>query len=238
MIGLRLILAFLLSFAQGYWPTVPATASGGSNNLVFEQTCNKNQNSSATTTTIAIGCVKSIASGDYVLLSISAQGSTAGMAVTSPDPLGNTWGACTVDSGTDQAYCGTFITTGGTETLTLTWTGSTSLIVFSSEWQGANASPIDQYLGNGSIASSTSWTLPSIITTANFETVIGIGNAPSGCTSITAGTGYTIPTNGKIVTQYGFEEYQIVNSTGTYAPTATMGSACSGKGFTVSIKSS
>ena len=242
-----------MAAASGY--NNSAVASGvyvlptGSSSLAFVQACNNNQVTGTTSLTINIGasgtCSASAnpVAGHLIVAYFSNVESAISSSTPPRDTLGNTW-TCLEDNTSRSAYCYSVLTTGGSaDTLTVTSTFNSAGPIFSLEFSGVNATPLDGSAQFLQLASSTSWTLASDTTTNANDVVVGCAANTSENQSalFSAGAGYTIPADGEVSggAQSGFCEYQIGTVIGTYSPTASSSSstAMSVDTMTVAFKS-
>jgi hypothetical protein len=205
------------------------------------KTCNHNVTTSTTSTTINIGATGTCSPAanpvagnlEFVWLP-----STGGLGPTAVDTLGNTW-VCVRDATTTNSYCTSTLATGGSaDTVTITTPSNSVGSVISLEFSGQNATPLDGAATFAALTTSTSWTLASVTTTAANDAVIGCGGNISVNNTFTAGSGFTIPTDGQVSggNQSGFCEYQLVTTATAYTPTATLATTMTGITTTVAFK--
>lgn len=248
---LPLILALLLAPAQQFQVGRRTYAQTSSvNNLAMVQVCYAYTVASSTTLQINIGTTGNCANGgtaanpsagDLLFVYTGIAGSNPiNTSVTCTDTLANTW-TSVHDQTTQQSYCLSILSTGGADIVTATYATATVGAQISFEISGANASPLDGTPQVSSLASGTSWTLPSLTTANANDMVIGCAFPyPFAQPSFTAVSPFTIPfgeyAGGNNPTMAC--EEQIVTSTGSYAPQFTIGAANAGSGLTLAVKSS
>lgn len=123
----------------------------------------------------------------------------------------------------------------GTVNVTVSYTNSTYGIFFASEFSGITSADTNAQ-GSTFSPPGTSWTWPSITTSASGITLGYAGNGNSNSTH-TATNSYIIPTNGDVSggAQNGVLLYKLTSS-GSNAPTATFGTSLEGTVLTFSFK--
>lgn len=158
----------------------------------------------------------------------------AGVTFTSmADSKGNTWtqiGSQQTTSGNAKMrmYYAKNITGGASHTFTLTVSANNSYpLLFVSEFSGIDTtSPFDVQAATTGSSTTPSSGVTATRAQADELLVGGLVDESSGVVTITAGTNFTIPTNGKeengAANSTGAIEYQIVSSTGTDAGTFTI----------------
>jgi len=241
------LLALAFCCAQQRLPLVGVGGSSGpSNKLVFIQACSTLLVVAGNSTTLNIGstgpCGAAVnpTAGDFVMVYFDS-GTSNPTGLAASDGLGNSWTCATQIS--MGGWCYSVLATGGADTATLSTYYSTVGPRISLEFRGQNSSPINVAAAFNTISSSTSYSMPGVTTGNANDVVIGCAGQLNGNYSFTAGSPFAIPTDGTIVgtgsqLMSGMCEYDIVTSTGTYTPTATISTATAGQGFSVALKSS
>lgn len=216
----------------------PTVAAGG---VAFVQSAKNNVTSATTTITVGNGVgtgwsTGNVHSGDTLFVGfVSFNPST----LSATDTLGTSF-TCAILGPQNSfyiGYCHGKPTTSGADEITMTAGLSIAPTVVALEFSGL-ASTVDGTISSNALASSTTWTLPGITTTNANDAVIGCGGTNSTNDTYTAGSGYTIPSNGQASggNQSAFCEYQVVSSASTYTPTATLSTATTGIGGIFAFK--
>lgn len=134
-------------------------------------------------------------------------------------------------------YCYGKTTASGADLITMNLGLSNTPVMIALEFSGLGGATDGTIAGIGP-AACTSCTLAGITTTNANDVVIACGGNNSSNATYTAGSGYTIPTNGQSSggNQSSFCEYQIVSAANTYTPTVTIGSSITIIGGTFAYK--
>ena len=195
-----------------------------------------NTNSTTTTAVLSLG----IAAGDRIIAGCGVNHTTT---CTVADSLNGTFGAATVsESNTNGALGYLFVLTnsvaGASDTITCTAAASGNTACFAIDITFAPAGALDQHTGSVFTTATTTPTSPNITTTVPSEVIVALFGANNASETITAGTGYTLFTNGSqggTVRSFG-AEYQVVSATGTYNAGATFSGSSQGITAIVSIE--
>lgn len=202
--------------------------------MAFVQAINAATASGSVTSITTAGITTT--SGNLLVL-VGAVGSVT---INTPtDSKGNTWtphpNNPQANGGADikaSSWYAKNITGGAGHTFTLNLTGGDfpSMVVL--ELSGRHTvSPVDVTDHGGDSSQVTSHTLGSLVTTVAGDDLVFVSadSLPSGTASYTAGTGWTVPTNGFNPNTNNYActvtEYQANKAIGTYAGTLTTGAA-------------
>jgi hypothetical protein len=171
-------------------------------------------------------------SGDSVCMGCFNAGAYT---LTPSDSNSNTWGPNSANPQIissfiwSQAYLAENITGGSGQTYKISSSTTDILALIVSEFSGrATTGQPDAQGGTTNSSGSATCTGPALVCAAS-DDVWMLGCIPQGHTTVTvtAGSGYTIPTNGNLMTDYNcsFVEYQNAVGAGTVTPTATFASS-------------
>jgi len=212
---------------------VPSSAHAA---ITFRKDCTpNNQGSSVSSLTVSCGTTTA---GDLLLIVGAEYNGSGGTTVPSCTSSGSNTYAI-LKAANDAFICYAANIGGGTETATVTFTGGTSFCVcMGVEFSGVKAtSPLDVSAFQNSITTCTSCTLTAVTTTAANDLVVSVGGNGSTNNTFTAGSGYTISTNGQVSggNQSGFVEYQAVTTATTYTPTVTITTTMSISNYTAAF---
>jgi hypothetical protein len=181
----------------------------GVNNAVSQES------SAATATTVTI----SISSGHTAVINCG-QGANSTSTATITDSGGNTYmqsaSGYSVSTGARASGMWYSYLASSVTSVTCTWTGSLSALVRATVFDviGTATSSIEDSSVNSSNASSGTTYTSGSLTTSNANDILLFGTNFSGGT-VTAGSGYTIPSGGQIAggNAHSAMQYQIVSST-------------------------
>jgi hypothetical protein len=221
------VILALSIFGLCQMPTGGVTfVSGGGGGITFVQSANHNVTSASTTGTVGNGIGSgwssgNVTSGDFLFISnVSFNPNT----ISATDTLGTsfTCAISPVENTYYMSYCYGVATSTGADLVTETFGLSIGPTIVAFEFHGL-AGTVDVTPVWSAPAAGTSWTLGGITSTHAADVIFGCGGNNGSTNTYTAGSGYTLPANGKVSGsgQSGFCEFQIVSSTGTYTPTAT-----------------
>lgn len=224
----------LLASLGQFVATVPAThvvSSGFS----FRRDCTARNNSSGvTSTTVLCGTTTT---GDTLVIAGAEWNSSGGTITPSCSDGTNTYTVLHAANAT--FYCIAFNITGlATDTVTVSFTASTNIsIILGQEFSGPSTAGVDVSAFNNSITSCTACTMPAVTTTQANDLILTEGGNASTNNTFSAGTGFTISTNGQVSggNQSGAVEYEVVTTATTYTPVLNITTAMAITGYTVAI---
>lgn len=240
----------LLFFAQIPFPGPGrAPAGGGGGGIVHVQTvCGNGSNGAACpagTGTVPATTVQTsitVSTGNTVIVGISSYNTVT---VTGVSDGTNSYTLDVSEASTGQGRTAIYRAvnvTGGTYTITATFSGSAYAVIFASEFSGLSASGNPECSGTGQASAVTSITTTDCVTTTANTMLYAIWaqNSGGGTITATAGAGYTIPTDG-LYTNAGHSnasavEYKIVSSSGTHNGTFTISTASGGSSAVAGYK--
>lgn len=181
-----------------------------------------------TTSTLTHSCSVTVNAGDLIFVGADCGGSSAGETASVSDGgdtftarLGGTNG---IANGTDHSWAFTAVpASGGAKTVTLTFAGNTCS--FHEEWIDVfrDTNGVGTF-NTGASATGTS-TGPTVSVTSVGSNDLIIGWVNSTDSSISAGAGYTLGSNGNSVGSSLGNEYQLGSTAGAHTFNATTGSS-------------
>lgn len=187
------------------------------------------------------------ASGDIAILYVFYVTAPTSPSCAATDSASNTWTTtATGPSANKELICMSTLTHSANATETVSWTGSSAVVIFTLELSGAqNALDGSSCSGTAvnnvcfvTIVSSSSWTLPSYTSSNANDIAIGFdGGAGTSVTWSGVSPWTLLNTWSSTSAATGSLEYQIVTATGAYAPKVNLSGSQPGAGATLLVKS-